>query len=326
MPWQFQGSTRDLQIGPFTVRVRAESAALRRAIETMYSDFPNKPPNGFADFHIAVDRVGGPQKWIRRRVIFEHEGISPFRSMKLSEALLLFEGGLNWAIGQNANFFLVIHAAAVERDGRAAIIPGFSGTGKSTLCAALINGGWRLLSDELGLIALDNGRVAALARPISLKNDAIEAVARFAPESVFSSPISGTEKGTVAFLKPPADSVHRMEESALPEWIIIPRYVPGEQPLLVPLGKAETFRTLHDSTYNEHLMGRTGFELLANLVDQSQCYQFTYSALADAVDAFARLIPTAVMSDSSCPDLIRASARNWHDPTISPRRPGQARP
>jgi HprK-related kinase A len=290
MALQFAGIVRDIRMGSLTVRVHAELPALRRALESLYADFPNAAgDSGFADFHVRLDRVAGLRRWLRPRVVFAHDSVQPFRSMRSDEALLLFEGGLNWTIAENANFFLVIHAAAVERDGRAAIFPAPSGAGKSTLCAALISRGWRLMSDELTLISLEDGMVSALARPVSLKNEAIDAIRKFSPESVFSAPIPNTEKGTVAFLKPPAESVARMSEPAVPAWIVIPRYARHARALLAPRGKAETFMALYDNACNYYLFGRAGFERLAGLVDRCDCYDFVYSDLADAVETFASL-------------------------------------
>jgi HprK-related kinase A len=290
MSLQFAGGMRDIRIGPFTVRVQASVPAVQRQIEALYTDFPNSDSDhGFADFHVNLRRIRGLRRWVRPRVVFEHDTIEPFRSMRKDEGLLLFEVGLNWTIAENANFFLVVHAAAVERDRRIAVLPAPSGAGKSTLCAALISRGWRLMSDELTLLSLADGTVAALARPISLKNEAIEAVRAIAPEGEFSAPIHNTEKGTVAFLRPPAQSVARMSEPALPAWIVVPQYVPHTRPLLTPRGKAETFMALHDHAYNYHLFGQIGFEALAGLVDRCKCYNFVYSALDDAIEAFAAL-------------------------------------
>ena len=65
--------------------------------------------------------------------------------------------------------YLIIHAAVVERNGFALLLPAPPGSGKSTLCAGLIHHGWRLLSDELALIDPETATLQAIPRPVSLK-------------------------------------------------------------------------------------------------------------------------------------------------------------
>ena len=64
----------------------------------------------------------------------------------------MLEWGLNWCVAGHAHQYLMLHAAALERNGRAVILPGDPGAGKSTLTAALMLSGWRLLSDEITLV------------------------------------------------------------------------------------------------------------------------------------------------------------------------------
>lgn len=59
---------------------------------------------------------------------------------------------------------LVLHGSAVARDGRAIGFLGNSGWGKSTLAAALVGRGWRLLTDDLLVVAgLRGGRAQGVA-------------------------------------------------------------------------------------------------------------------------------------------------------------------
>src|SRR3546814_17273791 len=76
----------------------------------------------------------------------------------LGQALPMLEWGLNWCIGAHGHQFLIIHAAVIERNGLAAILPGAPGSGKSTLTACLVHNGWRLLSDAMALVSLQGGR------------------------------------------------------------------------------------------------------------------------------------------------------------------------
>lgn len=287
----FASPGRYLGIGPFVVRFRSQVPQADRAIAALYADFPSWPADAdlFADFHVALERPRGLRRWLRPQVLFTYDGERSFTPLKLGHALLMFEGGLNWTIAENANFFLVLHAASVERSGRTVVMPAPSGSGKSTLCAALVNRGWRLISDETTLISLADGAIWAVARPISLKNEAIAAVSRFVPEAVFSERYPGTEKGTVAFLKPPGESVRRVGEPAAPAWVVLPKYVPYAAAAFSERGKADTFMTITESAYNLAQFGRAGFEALAGLVDRCACYDFVFSDLAAAVERFDAL-------------------------------------
>lgn len=61
----------------------------------------------------------------------------------------------------------VLHAAALEVDGRVFVFAGQSGAGKTTLTLALAEQGARILTEEIVHIAAD-GQVRGLARPIHL--------------------------------------------------------------------------------------------------------------------------------------------------------------
>jgi hypothetical protein len=62
----------------------------------------------------------------------------------------------------------VLGAAALERDGRALLIVGATGTGRSTLAVNLLAGGWRLLADEHVLLSADGETAIAHQALLSL--------------------------------------------------------------------------------------------------------------------------------------------------------------
>jgi hypothetical protein len=177
----------------------------------------------------------------------------------------------------------------MEKQGGAVIMPAPPGAGKSTLCAALINRGWRLLSDELALINKASGALVPLCRPVSLKNESIHVIRKFEPDAVLSREVRDTMKGTVAHMRPPAASVAHSQVSARPAWIVFPKYQPGAPARLEPQPKARAFMRMVESSFNYSKLGPQGFEMMANLVDACDCYDFTYSNLDEAVAVFADL-------------------------------------
>ena len=224
---------------------------------------------------------------MKPQALFDFAGDRPFLPLPAAQAFPLLEWGLNWCVSAHCHQYLVVHAAVVERGGRALLLPAPPGSGKSTLCAALVARGWRLLSDELALIDRDTGRLVPLPRAISLKNESIPIIARFWPDAVMGAVVHDTVKGSVVHVRPPADSVRLSHVSAAPGLIVLPSYRNGDTTQLVPLSKAEAFMRLVDSAFNYSMHGRAGFQLLADLVGASACFRFTYAgALDEAVAAF----------------------------------------
>lgn len=278
-----------LQTGPFTVRVRTRLDDVADAIIALYAGHPLAPDPGVFDFGVSIKRTTQLRTLWRPQVAFEVEGQTPFNPLRGDQGLPLLEWGLNWCVYASCHQYLILHAAVLEREGRALILPAPSGSGKSTLCAALAFNGWRLLSDELTLIHPADGSLVPLPRPVSLKNESIDVMARFVPGLQFGSRVSETTKGVVAHFKPPADALHRAHEHAMPAWVVLPRYVAGSKPSLLPLSKARGFMSLVENAFNYDVFGAEGFGLLGALVDRSECFSFEYSQLSEAMEVFGRL-------------------------------------
>jgi hypothetical protein len=288
---RLKGDGLFLHTGPFLSRIRTAVPAVIEGLALLYADNRVSPHEPYADFHIALRRPCNLRHWINPQVRFEFDSLVPFKPLPLAQALPMLEWGLNWCIGFHAHQFLIIHAATVEKDGMAAILPGAPGSGKSTLTAYLVHNGWRLLSDELALISPQDGGVTPLARPISLKNRSIDVIAEALPEAVLSARCEDTAKGTVALLKAPRQSVERIDEPARPAWVIFPRYRVDVAATLSPHPKADTLIELGQNAFNYSLHGKAGFETLADLVEACDCYSFTYSRLPEALSVFDSLLP-----------------------------------
>ena len=135
----------------------------------------------------------------RRCVRFLVDGRAPHEDLPARQALAVLEWGLNLVIALRMHCYLMLHSAVLERAGRGLLLPAAPGFGKSTLCAALANRGWRLLSDEFGLIRSGTTDLLPLPRPIALKNESIDVIRAFAPDAYIGPSIPNTRKGTVCW-------------------------------------------------------------------------------------------------------------------------------
>lgn len=278
-----------LRMGPFVARLGSQLPAVHQAVTALYGAYPMAHPDAFVDFDVAVDRPHGWRHWWNPQVVFRFEGQEPFNPLPGDQGFPLLEWGLNWCVYGLCHQYLILHAAVLERGGRALVMPAPSGSGKSTLCATLLFSGWRLLSDELAMIAPRDGHLVPNPRPVSLKNASIDVIRRYAPQVDYGSIVHDTVKGVVAHFPAPADAVQRARDVAQPGWIVLPKYVAGAPARLQPIERAAAFMQLVENAFNYDLFGADGFELLAGLVGRSDCYSFEYSDVAEAAALFARL-------------------------------------
>lgn len=278
-----------IRIGPVVASISSSLPLVADGIALHYANHTIIPDQTFADFHVSVRRPAGLRGWIKPQVHFYFDNDPPFSPLPADQAFPMLEWGLNWCISTHCHRFLSIHAAVVERNGKALVLPAPPGSGKSTLCAALIHRGWRLLSDELALIDPAKGDLAPMPRPVSLKNESIDLIRAFAPQGVIGPVVQETVKGRVAHLQPPAEWVLRGAETARPAWVVLPRYEAGAPARLRETSRARTLMRLAENSFNYDLHGRRGFTTLAELVDRAECYEFSYSRLDEAVEAFLGL-------------------------------------
>jgi hypothetical protein len=280
-----------LELSPFVAHIKSPIPIVADGVEALYADHRLlDSASTFADFHVSLTYG---RRFPKPVCVFETDGYMPFTPLAAGEAYAFLEWGLNWCVTSYCHNWITLHSAVLERNGRVLIMPAPPGSGKSTLCAALMFNGWRLLSDEMALIDPSTGLVTPSPRPVSLKNQSIDIVRKMAPDVVMGPVAFDTLKGNVAHMRVPVDSLQRAHEAALPAWVVFPRYVAQAPAALVPRGKAVSFMQLADNSFNQGIQGRSGFEALSDLIARCDCYDFTYGHLDEAIAVFAQLpLPT----------------------------------
>ena len=251
-----------LGIGPVGFRIGSDWRAPIAQLETLYRDYP-KP--SIPDFNVHLFAARPWRKVLRPSVMIGGDYTIPDAApLPLAQGLLAAEMGMNLQMALAQRRFLLLHASAVERDGKAVLMTGISGAGKSTLAALLMAKGWRLMGDEFVLIDPATGLAHGFPRLISLKNQAIAVAQAAMPEGRFGPLLAGTPKGDIRHLVPDARAIQAMAEPAQPALLLFPRF--GFDAAERPVQPSEAFVRLTQSSTNYVHLAARGFDALTRLV------------------------------------------------------------
>jgi HprK-related kinase A len=269
-----------LQIGPVAFRIGSAWRAPLDALARLYDGYPAP---AICDFSVRLEPEKPWRRWLRPSVAIQGDYMLPDAApMSLAHGLLAAEMGMNLQMALGQKSFLLLHAATVEKDGRALILTGESGAGKSTLAAMLGERGWRLMGDEFALLGLDDGQLRPFPRAVSLKNGAIRVMQDEVGADRFGPRLEGTPKGEIRHLRPNRRALEAMDVPAAPALILFPRF--GEAAAVRPVGQAEIFMRLTQSSTNYVSLGAAGFEALSRLVASCPGAALDYPDAATAIE------------------------------------------
>ncbi len=220
------------------------------------------------DYHrrgrLWLDTSGGRLEGSLTEPLDLHQALLPSIFFFFPFAQLLARRGLH-----------VVHAAALERNGRGVLIPGMSGSGKSTCCVSLMRAGYRCLSDDKPFLREHGIGVELLPFPEMI--DVTDQSVAFFPE--LSRAASTLESG---FRKKRfcAETLYpgSAADAVRPSLILFPN-ISGEPTSRVEaLSKAQALQALlpHSLLCFDRGISVRHFELLARLVETTTSYRLHF--------------------------------------------------
>lgn len=195
---------------------------------------------------------------------------------------------------------LHLHSAGLARGSEAVFLLGQSGSGKSTLTAALVERGWRYITDEQITIRQSDLTVIPYPRPLTLRRDVWPLFSHL-PSVQVAMPMPHLNRVEI----PPSEfaPVSRGGEFS-PTMIVTPTYIADAPAGIEPLGDcASAVALLSSCCYDSDRTAESGFQTLVALAQRCPSWQLQYSNFDDASGQIARAF------DLAPPDQ-RVSARH----------------
>jgi len=255
-----------------TVSIACADPTVTRIVADNFIAMPASPDSAAPDLVYAVERHPGHDAYLLHRQA--HASVA---ADDLCELLFHLEKDLIVALQTRRPDLLHLHAAALAWEGRAWLLIGDSGAGKSTTTWGLLHHGLRYLSDELSPVDLESLTVHPYPHALCLKRRPPGPYA-FPEDQVLD--LGRTLHVPVGAL--PADPVHAPCPLA---GLIFVRHDPLlRQPVLRPLQAAEAGARLYVTTLNALAHSGHGLDPVASLAQRLPSWSLASAGLADSCE------------------------------------------
>jgi hypothetical protein len=176
-----------------------------------------------------------------------------------------------------------LHAGGVCRNGACILLPGTSGSGKSSLTAWLVAHGYQYLSDELVFLS-DDATVAPLTRPISLKVETTQFPWLPSEDELKRAHGISSNRGSMIphrLLNPE----YQVEQHSVTHFVF-PKYRPGAETEFQEVSPARSILYLMQSHANARNLGGLGVTQLSGVVRACRSYTLSYGSFNELEPIF----------------------------------------
>jgi hypothetical protein len=277
------------------VRIQCQDACLEDIVRANFGAMlvtaAEQPPD--LDYLLAADAG-------RSSFMLSRAGVAVASARQAADLLFLLEKELVVALQRRRSDLLFLHAAALVHRGRAYVLVGDSGHGKSTTAWGLLHHGFGYLSDELAPIDLVTLEVLAYPHALCLKR---------APPPEYPLPQGVLDLQATVHVPAQAMPQAAAADARCPvEAVLFVRYLKdATTPVLRELGRAEAGARLYVASLNALAHPHRGMDAVARIAARVSSFALDAAGLRDTCDMVRRWAtgmraPAAAAADNSRSD------------------------
>lgn len=203
-------------------------------------------------------------------------------------ATLLIRKSIYHLINKNKDG-MALHAAAVSKNGNGIILPGRSGSGKTSMSTWLTTRGFNYLTDEYVFIRNNSSTIDAFTRPPNVKTKGLPVLDQYFDLGKHED--ETLRSYYVAMIPPKLLNPNSRHEAAEVKLIVFPKYKKNSELVLTELSKAQAGLSLMENLVNARNLDGHGFYESTRLARSVPAYKLIYGSFDQIGEFFENAFP-----------------------------------
>ncbi|HEU5277044.1 MAG TPA: hypothetical protein VFU97_25525 [Xanthobacteraceae bacterium] len=267
-----------IEIAGVPIELRGQAADIRRSVRSLFGHLQSSSAAPVVRLVVEQSASGIDVRCANLSAVVQApDQVMPTIKAQLTETVL-----------QLARYQLALHAAVLERKGRAVLIVGPPGAGKTTLCLALVAAGMTFAGDDIVLLRA-GGLAQGVPFPAAVKSGSWKFERCFA-RTLDKAPIHRRGDGQeVKYLRPRAVASGSYPIRAV---ILLDRRNQAAEPSLDPLHPVDALRAIIAGAFTpSQALDGAGFSSLVDGLTGADCYMLSYGDPKTAAAAIGAACP-----------------------------------
>jgi len=280
--------TRHYRIGVVTVSLQSCSEECIRVFDRIYGCYRTEDPGDAALQMMIVRRKA--KAWSAVEYVVQCNGKTYGAGHDERGVMPQLESALNHQAMLTQNAFFQLHAGVMSYQNCAVVFTAKSGTGKTTLAAALLARGWSYLCDEFAMIEPKSLLVYPFPKALSIKQGGLGHIERLDLPLISGEWSDGKRMRQFSYVAP-TEAGGGGVGGPCPVGLVLflSRHV--NMPLRWNrLTAPEAAMSLYRSGLNTEDLGRQAFDTAVAVARRASCFEFNLGSVEESCDALELLV------------------------------------
>ncbi len=292
-----KSATRYYQVGAVALAIRCEVPAVLEDCDRLYGAFRTEQASPDAiEFHIRRLRT---KPWKPAQYVLCYDDCETVAGPEARAVIPELEAAINNQVLHTYTEYFQLHAGVMARDNRAVVFTGKSGTGKTSLAAALLARNWKYVCDEFALIDPDSLLVYPFPKPLSIKPSGLELIRKLELPICDQDWVSPKVDRRFTYVVPGEVRADCLAAPCAIDVILFATRRDHMPPRLTRLSESEAAMTLYRLGLNTQNLKRAGFDTAVALARRTRCYEVNLGSLEHDCDMIESLMSESRMAAQS---------------------------